>query len=62
MSVRDKRDPPDVELPLQYLLFRWRREMNVSWEDMRSTPWIAIQRDLEYMDLEGEHLKEQETT
>jgi hypothetical protein len=51
---------PDVPVPQEYLFYRWRKEMGVSWLEMTATPYREIMRDLEFMELEGEYLKPKE--
>lgn len=38
--------------PFDYVLYRWRKEMNVSWQDAVSTPIEVVVRDLEFINLE----------
>lgn len=37
---------------LDYLLYRWRREMRVSYQEMASTPFDVLMRDMEYISIE----------
>lgn len=37
---------------LDYLLYRWRREMNVSYQDMMQTPIDIVLKDIEYISIE----------
>jgi hypothetical protein len=38
--------------PHEFRLFRWRRAMGVSWQEMMLTPCNVIDEDLFYMDQE----------
>lgn len=59
MALRDNSDniPP---APLRYQIFKWRREMSMSWQDAMQTPVHVFMQDLHIMSMEAQYLRKKE--
>lgn len=42
------------EVPLRYLIMKWRLRTNTSYQDAMLTPYDAILADMQMLDIEGE--------
>lgn len=38
--------------PFDYVMYRWRKEMGVTWQDASVTPIEVVIRDLEFINIE----------
>lgn len=47
-----------LQPPFEYILYRWRKEMSVSWQDAEATPVDVVVRDMEFINLERKIEKE----
>lgn len=44
---------PSVSPPLEFIFFRYRKEMGLSWNEFLETPLSVVMQDLEFFSLEG---------
>jgi hypothetical protein len=56
LTLTAKADGKDAPYPVPeaYSLYLYRKEMNISYAEMMATPLEVINRDIEFMDIEGQ--------